>query len=257
MKSIFFAAGIALAMSCNASVAADAVTSKLEFRENKNVQRWSRGTYLYVKGDTQKWRGEDEWVLTVNTDGTRTMRMISLVQETGVMWDIVYRVDQRFRPMELFTATWKDGVRTGTGMFFIDGNQSEGLVKSDHGLFTQRTAVPEYFAMVPHSMAADGWYFWNYDHKKGGVQHVTLFNPHGWGNTNGSVLARVQHEVPVEFKGREKITVPAGTFEADKWEIANGNKYTIWAHGEDQIMVKLIDHTLDWVYLLSAYEKSK
>lgn len=83
MKSIFFAAGIALAMSCNASVAADAVTSKLEFRENKNVQRWSRGTYLYVKGDTQKWRGEDEWVLTVNTDGTRTMRMISLVQETG------------------------------------------------------------------------------------------------------------------------------------------------------------------------------
>lgn len=229
--------------------------ARVEFRDNVNVKRWARGTYAYVKGDTQKWRGEDEWMLTLNADGSRTMRMFTLVQETGVMRDVVYRVDSRFRPVDMFTATWKDGVPTGTGLFTFEGAVGDALVKSPHGLFTQRTSVPDYFAMIPHSMAADGWYFWNYDRSKGGIQHVTLFNPHGWGNTNGSVLAKVQRDVPIEYKRTEKVTVPAGDFEADVWEIVNGNKYTIWVHGEDRILIKLIDHTLDWEYVLSSYDR--
>ncbi len=241
----------------SAAFAEQTPTTKIGFKDNANVTRWARGTYEYLEGKSGRWRGEDEWTLTVNADGTRTMRMLTLVQETGVMRDIVHRVDENFRPVEMFTATYKDAVRTGTGLFVFDGDVGHALVNSPHGFLTQEIRVPEQFAMVPHSMASDGWYFPHYDREQGGVQQIPIVNPHGWGNTNGSILARIQ-SAPIEFVGEERITVPAGTFDTEKWTITNGgDRYWVWVYGEDHVMVKLIDEPRDWVYNLSSFETSQ
>lgn len=270
MKSFkWMAAGLAAAVMPLAAPGAAQQTSgtaphietNIEFKENVNYTHWARGTYEYVKGDSGKFRGEDDFTLTVNADGTRTMRMFSLVQETGIMRDITHRVDKNFRPIETFTLTYRNGVRTGTGLFIFDGSKGRGLVLSNSGILTQEVEMPGFFAAVPHSMAADGWYFGEYDKAKGGVQHVKLFNPHGGGDTNGSVLARIQ-TAPVKFIGKERITVPAGTFETERWQIINGGAnnddlYEVWVHGVDRIMVKLIDHPRDWVYNLKTFETSR
>lgn len=261
LKVNLMIAGLAVALMPTVATAQNRVDTNIEFKENVNYTEFARGTYEYIKGDSGKFRGEDDFTLTVNKDGSRTMRMFTLVQETGLMRDITHRVDANFRPIETFTLTYKDGVRTGTGLFVFEGDRAKGLVLANNGILTQDVDVSGFFAAVPHSMAADGWYFSQYDYAKGGVQRVKLFNPHGWGNNNGSVLAKIQ-SAPIRFVGKERITVPAGTFETERWEIVNGganndDKYEVWVHGPDRIMVKLIDHPRDWVYNLKTFETSR
>jgi hypothetical protein len=231
--------------------------TRMEMRPNGTVKAWARGTYLYEHTETKAWRGEDEWYLTVNADGSRTMRMSSLVQETTVMRDVIYHVDPNFRPLELAVSTWKDGVHTGTGVFVVQGNQLRAVFSYQHGILTQEAVVPEYFAMVPHSMAGDGYYFYGYDKDKGGTQEVCLVNPHAYGSVNGSTLAQIHHGVPFEFIGEEEIEVPAGTFATEHWRITRGNSYDVWVYGENRTMVQLIDNNLSWGYYLSSYEASE
>ena len=231
-------------------------STQMEMRANVNVQSWARGTYLYENLDTNVWRGEDDWMLTVNADGSRTMRMSSLVQETGVMRDIIYRVQDSFRPLELAVSTWKDGVHTGTGIYIVQGDRLRAIFSSPHGVLTQEAVVPEYFAMIPHSMATDGWYFWGYDLGAGGVQELTLVNPHAYGSVNGSTLAQLHRGVPVECCGEEEIVVPAGRFATTRWRITRGNTYDIWVTGANRTMVKLVDNNLSWAYYLSSFESS-
>ncbi len=240
------------------ALAGSAGGAHLDFRPNPNVQDWLRGRYVYLETASGKWRGEEEWTLTHNADGSRTMRIFTLISATELMRDFVHHVDRDFRPLESFQATWHKGVRTGSGYYLFLGDRVEATVSSPNGVFTQRIDVKGPVTMIPHSMAGDGWHFWAYDRAKGGVQSITAINPSAWGDGIQSVLAKA-HVVSVSYKGTERVKVPAGEFDTERWVIDQRPDGTwvneIWLHGSHRIMVKFVDHPNDMTYLLDRFEK--
>lgn len=238
--------------------AAERTDARVDFRPNPNVTNWLRGRYVYVETKTGNWRGEEEWTLTHNVDGSRTMRIFTLISATEVMRDFIHHVDANFRPVESYQATWHKGVRTGSGYYLFGKDYVEAKVSSPNGTFTQRAAVDGPVTMIPHSMAGDGWHFASYDRAKGGVQTVTIFNPSAWGDGIQSVLAKV-NRVSIMFKGTEQVQVPAGKFEADVWLIDQKEDGTwvneIWVYGPHRIMVKFVDHPNGLTYLLDRLEQ--
>lgn len=229
----------------------------VEFRSNPNVKDWLRGRYVYLETATTKWRGEEEWTLTHNADGSRTMRIFTLLSATELMRDFVHRVDAQFRPIESFQATWRKGQRTGAGFYVFRKNTVEATVLSPNGVMTQTTDIEGPVTMIPHSMAGDGWHFGSYDRARGGVQKVTAYNPSAWGDGIQSVLARV-HVVSISLKGTERVRVPAGEFDAEVWLIDQRPDGTwvneVWVYGPHQIMVKFVDHPNGLTYLLDRLE---
>lgn len=256
-KYTLLIAGLTAMCTPFAATAQEKGSTQAEMIDHVNYTDWARGTYEYITGKTGKVRGQDEFNLTVNKDGSRTMRMLSIIPDTKIMRDVVHRVDANFRPVETFVSVFNDGVRTGAGMFVFDGSKGKGLVLSNSGILTQEVDIPGHFSMIPHSMPADGWYFNQYDHAKGGLQDLKIFNPSGGGESVGSVLARVQ-TVQIRYVGKERITVPAGTFEAEHWELpAPDADNQIWVYGPDRIMVRFIDVGRDRVYNLKTFKTSR
>lgn len=232
--------------------------AEVEFRPNPNVRDWLRGTYTYLETATGKWRGEEQWILTHNADGTRTMRIFTLLAATELMRDVVHRVGEEFQPLEMFQTTWRKGERTGSGFYQFHPGRVESVVTSPNGRFTQTVDVDGPVTMIPHSMAGDGWHFWSYDQAKGGVQTVTAYNPSAWGDGIQSVLARV-HPVKMRYEGLETIRVPAGEFEADAWVLQqrpDGSWVNrIWTYGPHRIMVKFVDEPNGLTYVLQTLEQ--
>lgn len=250
----------ALAISLQSGGARADSTVQVDFAANPNVQDWARGRYVYQETKTGKWRGEEEWMLTHNADGSRTLRMFTLISATELMRDFTHRVDANFRPLESFQATWRKGQRTGAGFYTFHDDRVEATVFSPNGVFTQRADVTGPVTMITHSMAGDGWHFGSYDRTRGGEQQVTAFNPSGWGDGIQSVLAKV-YPVEIMFKGTETITVPAGRFETEVWLIGKNAdgvwRNEVWLHGPHKIMVKFIEHPHGLTYLLDGIEQPK
>ncbi len=240
--------------------AAESTVARVDFRPNPNMSGWLRGRYVYVETKTGNWRGEEEWTLTRNVDGSRTMRIFTLISATGVMRDFIHHVDANFRPVESYQSTWHNGVKTGSGYYLFGKNYVEAKVSSPNGTFTQRAEIDGPVTMVPHSMAGDGWHFSSYDRAKGGVQTVITFNPSAWGDGIQSVMAKVQR-IAIALKGSEQVQVPAGKFEAEVWLIDQKKDGSwvneIWVYGPDRIMVKFVDHPNGLTYLLDRLEQPK
>ncbi|MGE0582786.1 MAG: hypothetical protein AB7P31_11735 [Steroidobacteraceae bacterium] len=245
-------------LATSLALAASTGGAHVDFRANPNVRDWLRGRYVYLETASGKWRGEEEWNLTLNADGSRTIRIFTLIGATELMRDFVHHVGADFRPLESFQSTWRKGARTGSGYYLFLKDRVEATVSSPNGVFTQRVDVDGPVTMIPHSMAGDGWHFWAYDRQKGGVQSITAINPSAWGDGRESVLFK-SHVVSIAYKGTERVKVPAGDFDAERWVIDQQPDGTwvneIWVHGPHRIMVKFIDHPHDMTFLLDRFEK--
>lgn len=249
-----------LAMGAPSVQAADVTDTLVDFRPNPNVKDWLRGRVLYLETKTGEWRGEEEWTLTHNADDSRTLRIFTLISATEVMRDFTHHVDKDFRPIESYQSLWRKGKRTGSGFYAFTDDGVDATVVSPHGAFTQRVETKGPFTMIVHSMAADGWHFWGYDREKGGIQTITAINPSAWGDGVQSVLARI-HPTKIQFKGKERIKVPAGEFDCEVWLIEQREDGAwlneVWVYGPHKVMVKLIDQPNGKTYLLDRFEQPK
>jgi len=234
------------------SIAAIAPPALATAADPPNVSHGARGRYLYKTVKEGLRRGEESWTLSVHPDGSRTMRMLVRIDETGVLRDVVLRVDPRYRPLETYMSLWVKGQWMGSGLFSVSGTTLDAVVNGPTGRLTQLVAVPDGFSMVSHPVAADGWHFWYYDEAAGGVQPGTVYNPETLGGGTGAILGRVQ-KLPLRLVGDEQVETPAGRFLTRHWEMASA--FHVWVAETNRMMVRMTLESADREYVLVEHEE--
>lgn len=181
-----------------------------------------RGRVSYrARSDGGEW-GYEEWRITRDADGTRTMSAhceMSFGGET-VVRDSVISVLSDFHPRDAYVRIMRDGHLTGTGWFLFsdDEAQCEGW-NSENGRISQRMPISRPIrGFGIHAVQGDGWLGATFPYHKG-PGHTQFFGRnllhslHHFGATGPYIVTSGSG---LQYVGPETITVPAGTFDCHR-----------------------------------------
>ena len=203
---------------------------------NPVIVRWAKGVYEYGKLNSDLVRGHEDWVLTVHPNGTRTVQAFVDLHEGGHQTNVILRVDAGFRPLDAYATFWRSGVYGGAGRYRIDGGKLHASISGPHGEASHAIAVPEKFSLRVHPVITEGWQVWPYDRSRDGPQTGVLYNVITIGNPAVPGIG-VLREHLIDHRGRDTVTVPAGSFETEHYTFYDG-RYDIWLWGEDNILIR-------------------
>jgi hypothetical protein len=217
------------------------------------------GRLSYRKKSTGTERGREDWWLTRNRDGTRTMRCLSMTDDSKFVRDVTYTLGADERPADAFVRLQVGDQVVGRGYFFLRGDQMRVITDArDSGHTEQTVPVGDRFHVTTHAVMLDGWLVWSYDLEAGGEQVLPVYNTSTrWNGTDGP-LGRLE-TLRVTYLGEEKVSVPAGTFatrhyrfETDFVKIPASD---IWVTGDDNLLVRYDWGGYDLEYVLVSLEE--
>jgi len=203
---------------------------------DQSIVRWAKGTYLYGKMESDIIRGQEDWILTVHPDGTRTVQAFVDLHDAGHQTNVILHVQKNLRPLDAYVSFWRSGVYGGAGRFLVDGTTLRASVSGPRGDVTHTIEVPEKFSLRLHPVITEGWQVWSYDRSKNGFQRGVLYNVVTIGNPSVAGIG-VLREHDINYIGRENVEVPAGTFVTEHYTFNDGS-YDIWLWSQDRILIR-------------------
>ncbi|MEM7483473.1 MAG: hypothetical protein AAF481_20125 [Acidobacteriota bacterium] len=215
-----------------------------------------QGRLVYRKLSTGVERGREDWTLTCNRDGSRTLRCLAMTDDSRFVRDVTYTVGTDSRPVDVFVRLQVGERRIGSGYFATDGDRLRVVTDGEaNGRSQQVVAIPPRFHIMTHAVMLDGWTFWAYDSDAGGEQVLTVYNTSTrWDGTDGP-LGRVE-PLRVQLLGEEEIEVPAGRFAARHFRVASDvldvPPSDIWVTGKDNLLVRYVWQEFDLEYVLQS-----
>lgn len=187
-------------------------------------------------------RGREDWWLTRNRDGSRTMRTLAMTDDSKFVRDVIYTIGADERPRLVLIQLQVDSQLTGSGYFRVSGDQMTIVTDAvDTGHTVQVVDVPARFHVLTHAVMLDGWPVWALDMAQGGSQTIDVYTTSPlWNGTSGPLGRMIEQRFTL--LGTEKITVPAGTFEAEHFRSGDasdtGPASHIWVTGKDNILLR-------------------
>lgn len=215
-----------------ASIAACSAPQRPEPPANSSIARTITGEMDCRTLDKGEPCGREHWTLTVQADGSRTMRSFFDGGRDAQQINVVYRADAAFHFLEAFSNAYSKGKPIGSGFYVADGGQLQVVTRDGTGFHAEQLPLPERFSVLLHPPSLDGWHFGQYDMARGGPQPVSTFV---FGAVDGGPRVAA-FPITLEFVGRERITVPAGTFDTEHFRF--GRNTDVWTMGTDRIMVR-------------------
>ena len=216
--------------------------------------RTVRGRLDYVHDE----RGETgrEWVtITVNADGSRTIRAQCEMDEDGLLRDVIWSLDSNWRPIDAYVRLNVGGAFQGAGWFWMNGTEIEGeILNAETGRLRQKLRLEHPPAIFgAHPVSGDAMKTANFDRtSKDKIQKFNGLSTSPLPNGGSGPLLTLM-VMTFEFIGEETVTVPAGTFETERyrWHFEQFEPIEIWTLGGDHVPVKLRWDELESDYLLS------
>ncbi len=210
--------------------------------------RNSRGKILYIGGDGKE-RGREWWSMTFHEDGQRTLRAHCEIDDTEVIREVIYTMDQNWKPLDCFNRLHVNRKFLGSGLVFVDGNEAECEVNNiELGRTSQKVSLggPAQ-SLTVHPLTCDVFHCAGYDHSKDEnpqtLKNVLSTSPLPNGASGPFLTVGT---VTVQYDGRETITVPAGTFETDHYHFVmkpqpdgTEKREDIWCLPDDFTFVKV------------------
>lgn len=201
-------------------------------------------------------RGREDWWLTRNRDGSRTMRTLAMTDDSKFVRDVIYTIDVDERPLLVLIQLQVGSQLVGTGYFRVAGDKMTVVTDAvDTGNTVQVVDVPARFHVLTHAVMLDGWPAWALDMEQEGGQTIAVYTTSPlWNGTSGPLGRMIEQRFTL--LGSERITVPAGTFEARHFASGDGSDPErgshIWVTGEDNILLRYDwpEHGLE--YLLES-----
>jgi len=218
-----------------------------------------QGRLSYRKRSTGAERGREYFWLTLNRDGSRTLRCLATTDDSRFVRDVTFTLGADERPAEAFVRLMVGERHVGSGFFRTRDDRLFVTTESaEQGRAEQSVPVPERFALTTHAVMLDGWLIWAYDRARGGEQRVTFYNTSTkWNGTDGP-LGRLETQ-RLTLLGEEEVSVPAGRFRATHFKFdADDVKVPtshLWVTGEHQLLVKYDWGELDLEYVLTDLVK--
>jgi hypothetical protein len=196
--------------------------------------------------------GREWFTQTVHSDGCRTLRAMTAMDDDELLRDVTYSVDRNWRPLDCFIRLTIGDRFQGSGWFrFTDTFVECESYAIDAGRVSQRWPVDGPIPLfVNHSVACDAWVNALFDMRR--KDAVQTFYPRlassALGNGgSGPMLGNVTTVTPepgrldLQYLGDETITVPAGTFECQRILLNPGKipRFEIWSHGPDFLPIQI------------------
>jgi hypothetical protein len=139
----------------------------------------------------------------------------------------------------------------GAAFFAVAGDTLTALTKAPERMVSETITVPQKFSMLLHPVSADGWHYGHYDMARAGPQTVPRC---AVGGAKESVRCALSDSA-LEFVGRERITVPAGTFDTERYTF--GQSTEVWLTGPYKIVVQHEFKRFGTRYQLTKLSESK
>ena len=206
--------------------------------------------------------GREYFAVTVQPDGTRTLRAQCEMDDDRLLRDVVLTVDAAWRPIDAFLRLTIDEATVGSGWFRFDGDTAlaEGWTAKG-GRFAQRfdrDAPTEFFGT--HALHCDAWVAGRLR------QHVAGSRAFRFCTFASSILPNGGSgpeliEVPADYAkvrdfGVERMEGPAGKFDAHhvRIDVPGVDHFDVWAGGQDCLPVRLSSDVLGQIYELVEIE---
>ena len=201
-------------------------------------------------------RGREDWWLTRNRDGSRTMRTLAMTDDSEFVRDVIYTLGADERPQLVLIQLQVGEKLIGSGYFRVSGDTMNIVTDGiDTGHTVQVVHVPPRFHVLTHAVMLDGWPAWAFEGSQNGSQTIAVYTTSPlWNGTSGP-LGRMT-EQRFTLLGSEQITVPAGTFQTRHFrfgdEVDPERASHVWVTGENNILVKYDWPPYGMEYLLES-----
>lgn len=217
--------------------------------ENANIIRRVEGSYTYLNLDDGTVRGNETFSLSVHPSGARTMTASTNIFSRDVHVTSTLVANERFRPVHALVSVWTQGRLKGNGHYRFSDTSLLIQTEGEGGAFTETLNVPDHVSLISHPIALDGWHFWYVE--PGATVDGSLYYIDGSADFDTAMGGRLM-SAPLTSLGTEIRTVPAGTFEAEGFRIADHSE--IWIATEDRLVVEYIWEALNRRYVLQTLE---
>lgn len=248
----FAGLGVLLALWTAAAWAQPATPPPENTGPNKSIVRWAEGKYLYRTIDGTRDRATESFRLNAHPDGTRTMTLWNDMFARNAQLTVVLRAAADFRPLSAFVSYWTAAGYKGQALIDVQGDRLEVLSLGPAGRHTQTIAAPQKFSIATQPIAADGWHMWYADAAAKGPQtDGRAFALDASADVSRPILGALR---PFNFEviGREKVTVPAGTFDAVKYR--TDTMGDLWVATEDRILIRTLHTERGNEYVLTEFK---
>jgi len=189
--------------------------------EHKNFR--GKISYISDPDGARKEFGREWWSTTLHEDGQTTLRAYceieaGVVEDRSVIRDTTISLDSDYYPLDCYTRVQRSGSYLGSGWFRFNDRRAEAQVYAPEiGRVSQSWPV-KVASFGAHNVTCDVLHCARYNHGGEEVQ-----------KSKNTFVTNLEHDgcgIPLitpmtfglEFKGREKVVVPAGSFDADHYE---------------------------------------
>ena len=195
-------------------------------------------------------RGGEDFRLLVYPDGSRQIFISKDFKAVNAQQTMVTRVDARFRPLETYASYWTREGFKGSMYVTVSGNELNAVALGPKGRVETSLQVPQSISVVHHGEVMNGWYYWSEDSESKAQQTSSVYvlnaAPRGDAQVDGFLT-----ESRFTRLGTEKVTTPAGTFDATHYQLAGMEALDMWIAGEDRLLVRQTDTKNDREYVLT------
>lgn len=217
---------------------------------NASIVRTVTGKMSFRTLSDGRIRGGEDFRLLVHPDGTRQIFISKDFKAVNGQQSMISRVDARFRPLETWASYWtRDGFK-GSIYVTVSGNDLNAVALGPKGRVETALRVPDDVSVVHHGEVMNGWYYWSEDPASKAQQTASVYilnaAPRGDAQVAGFLA-----ESKFTRLGTEKVTTPAGTFDAVHYQLAGVEALEMWIAGEDRLLVRQVDAKNDREYILT------
>lgn len=217
---------------------------------NTSIVRTVTGKMTFRTLSDGRVRGGEDFRLLVHPDGSRQIFISKDFKAVNAQQSMMTRVDARFRPLETYASYWtRDGFK-GSIYVTVSGNELNAVALGPKGRVETALRVPDDISVVHHGEVMNGWYYWSENASSKTQQSSSVYilsaAPRG-----DSQVAGFLAESKFTRLGTEKVTTPAGSFDAVHYRLEGQEALEMWIAGEDRLLVRQTDVKNDREYLLT------
>lgn len=214
------------------------------------------GKVLYLTDGVGE-MGREIFYVTIQPDGTRTMRATCEMDDDRLLRDAVLTVDRDWNPVDAFVRLSIEEKLVGTSWFrFTEAAAECQGFTAKEGRIAQVFDTPtRTMRFGAHPVHGDAWGLARLKTRVPGAVEETdgiaFSSSHLPNGGSGPILTPTGGRSKKRYIGREKMSVPAGTYEVEHFQALFGGypPIDIWATPEDCIPVRL-----RWDLLKQSYE---
>jgi len=200
--------------------------------------------------------GREMFYVTIQPDGTRTMRATCEMDDDRLLRDVVMTVDKDWQPVDAFVRISIQETLSGCSWFrFTETTaECEGYTAKEgriHQVFQTPTRT---VAFGTHPVHGDAWGLAGFKERvPGGIiagQGISFTSSHSLNGGTGPSLMPMSGRLRRRYIGLENIEVPAGAFKAHHFQMlfSDYEPIDIWATDVDCIPIRLRSDTLKQTY---------